>query len=272
MVVNMMFDRFKKLFGAKPLVNHSLWEVMEEMDPLLSYDRFQALELTERQRPMVRGLIDGTVKPAEFDAVREWQEQYGEDDDGIDALVFALQHVLDGTEVTYLFEYQAPVPVARFPNLRDKAALTVLFNDRESHLQITSLEDFVSANNITDYTLEALDLSQLRGRNGGHTNPGQGAASSSTTDPPSAAKVRKQSITIERKANSEGHLYEAVGVADIVSALNREGFDVTSDDVHLESPLEEHGLFKVPAQLEPNTDWKLFVWVVPSVECEESGA
>jgi len=267
-----MFDWFKGLFESKTVVNDPLWDVMEKMDPLLSYERFQALDLTEGQRPLVKGLIDGTVKPAEVDGVREWAEQHGESDDGIDALVFALQHVLEGHEVTYLFEDQVPVPTARFPDFVDEDWLTVLFSDRENHLQITSLKESVSLNHISNYTLEALELSQLRRRITARAHTTQGAASSSTTDPPSVVKKREQSITVERKANSDGHLYETLGAAEIASALNQAGFNVTSDEVCLESPLDKLGLYKVPVRLGPNADSKMYVWVVPSIEPEESGS
>jgi len=57
-----------------------------------------------------------------------------------------------------------------------------------------------------------------------------------------------------------------VGSADIASALNQAGFNVTSDDVSLDRPIEKLGLYKVPVQFDPATNSTLFVWVVPLVE------
>ena len=223
------------------------------------------MKLTKRQRPLVCGLIDGTVTPGELDAVREWTEQHGENLDGIDALVFALHYALEGTEITYLFECQVPTPTARLPNYVDDSSLTVLFNDRENHLQIASLKEFLSANNISDYVLESLSPSQLRNRVISRLERYQGIDASSTTDEPSL------SITIERSANADEQLRQAVGAAEIVSALNTEGFNVTCEDVCLESPFEKLGLHHVSVQLEPDTSVRVFVWVVPSVELEEGG-
>jgi len=264
----MIFDWFKKLFASET-VNDPLWETMERMDPLLSYERFQALELSEQQRPLVKGLIEGTIKPSEIDAVHERSEQHGEDVDGIDAIVFALQHVLEGPEVTYVFEDQVPVPAARFPMFVDESALAVVFNDRACHFQITSLEEFVSSNDINSYTLEALDIDQLHDRATGRT---RAVAAPSVTTRASVDRGGKQRITIERKADAEGRVYEPVGSAEIASALNQAGFNVTSDDVSLDRPIEKLGLYKVPVQFDEETNATLFVWVVPLVEPENSGS
>jgi hypothetical protein len=264
-----MFDLFKRLFASTPPAS-GVWEAMEKMDPLLSFQRFQALKLTKQQRPLVQGLIDGTVKPDELDAVREWTEQHGEDPAGIHAVVFALQYALEGKATSYLFEYQVPAPTARFPNFVDDDSLAVIFNDRENHLQITSLKEFVSANGIGDYGLESLSPSQLRGRMQSRGQRYQGI-DPSTADQPSLYKGRRVSITIEKNANADDELREAVEAAEIASALNADGFNVALEDVCLESPLEKLGLYRVAVLLEPDTSVRVSVWVVPSVEPRPGG-
>ncbi len=191
--------------------------------------------------------------------MRKWLEQNGENDEGIDALVFALQHVMEGQDVTYLFEGQELFPVARFPNYVSEREVTVLFNDRECHLQIASLEEFVAANNIGQHALEALDLSQLRERM-------TGTAERSSTADASPAKARTPSITIERQADPDGRLSEELGAAEIAQAASRSGFNVAAADVGLESPLENVGLYRLPVKLDAETDAELCVWVVPSAE------
>ena len=109
----MSFHWIRTLFTPNT-VRNPIWDTMEKMDPLLSFDRFLKLDLTEHQRPQVEGLIAGTLKPCDIDAVHQWATRHGEDVESIDALAFALQHILESDEVTYLFEDEVPFPVARF--------------------------------------------------------------------------------------------------------------------------------------------------------------
>lgn len=60
-----------------------------------------------------------------------------------------------------------------------------------------------------------------------------------------AEQIGKQSVTIEANANDEGHLYGSVGATEIVDALKQAGFTVTADQVRLEGPLKELGLYTV---------------------------
>ncbi len=83
-----------------------------------------------------------------------------------------------------------------------------------------------------------------------------------------AAELGKQSITIEANANDEGHLYGSVGAAEIVDGLKRADFSITSDQVRLEGPLKELGLYTVKIHLGQGVDAALKVWVVPSVSTE----
>ena len=80
--------------------------------------------------------------------------------------------------------------------------------------------------------------------------------------------IAKQSITIEANANDEGHLYGSVGAAEIVSALKAAHFNITSDQVRLEGPLKELGLYTVKIHLHADINAELKVWVVPTVVTE----
>ncbi len=77
--------------------------------------------------------------------------------------------------------------------------------------------------------------------------------------------IAKQSITIEANANDEGHLYGSVGAAEIISALKAAHFNITSDQVRLEGPLKELGLYTVKIHLHADINAELKVWVVPTV-------
>ncbi len=251
-----MLNWLKQRFASTP--KEPLWEVMEKMDPLLSYDRFQSLDLSARQRPLVKGLVEGTIKPAEIDAVRRWKDRHGEEDDGIDALVFALQHVLDGNKVTYLFEDGECVPAARFPRYIDRSSLTVIFNDRKCHLQIASLDEFLSSNGIEAFSLESLSLRQLQDRitDGAYSRRSK----------PEGGRI---SITIERSSDAEDQVHEPVGTTDIVLALAEEGYEVDHQSVQLESDILTLGLHKVPIRLGDDTVKECSVWVVPSIDSDE---
>lgn len=84
-----------------------------------------------------------------------------------------------------------------------------------------------------------------------------------------AKELERQSLTIEANANDEGHLYGSVGASEIVAALKQNNFQITSDQVRLEGPLKELGLYTVKIHLHPQVDAELKVWVVPTVMADE---
>lgn len=79
-----------------------------------------------------------------------------------------------------------------------------------------------------------------------------------------ADKVAQQSITIEANANDEGHLYGSVGAVEIVAALKANEIVVTEDQVRLQGPLKELGLYTVKVHLHQEIECDLKVWVVPT--------
>jgi large subunit ribosomal protein L9 len=80
-----------------------------------------------------------------------------------------------------------------------------------------------------------------------------------------ASHVAKQSVTIEANANDEGHLYGSVGAAEIVAGLKTQEIALTQDQIKLEGPLKELGLYTVKVVLHPSVETELKVWVVPAV-------
>lgn len=79
-----------------------------------------------------------------------------------------------------------------------------------------------------------------------------------------ADALSKQSITIEANANDEGHLYGSVGAPEIVAALKQAEFALTTDQVRLDGPLKELGLYTVKVHLHQEIETELKVWVVPT--------
>lgn len=80
-----------------------------------------------------------------------------------------------------------------------------------------------------------------------------------------ANEIAKQSVTIEANANEEGHLYGSVGAAEIVAALKQQDVQLAQEQIRLEGPLKELGLYTVKVQLHSAVEAELKVWVVPSV-------
>ncbi len=79
-----------------------------------------------------------------------------------------------------------------------------------------------------------------------------------------ADKIAQQSITIEANANEEGHLYGSVGAVEIVAALKASEIQITTDQVRLQGPLKELGLYTVKVHLHQEIETDLKVWVVPT--------
>ena len=84
-----------------------------------------------------------------------------------------------------------------------------------------------------------------------------------------AADLAKQSITIEANANDEGHLYGSVNAVDVSNALKRAGFHIATDQVRLQGPLKELGLYTIKIHLGSTVEGEVKIWVVPSVSTEE---
>lgn len=84
-----------------------------------------------------------------------------------------------------------------------------------------------------------------------------------------ANAIARQSVTIEANATDEGHLYGSVGPDEIASALKHHEFNVTADQIRLEGPLKELGLYTVKVHIHQSIDADLKVWVVPAVSDQQ---
>jgi large subunit ribosomal protein L9 len=83
-----------------------------------------------------------------------------------------------------------------------------------------------------------------------------------------AAELARHSITIEANATEDGHLYGSVGAADIVAALKATDVHLSADQIKLEGPLKELGLYTVKVRYSSEVEGELKVWVVPAVAAE----
>jgi len=84
-----------------------------------------------------------------------------------------------------------------------------------------------------------------------------------------ADDLAKKSLTIEANANDEGHLYGSVGPVEIVNALKTQDVSLNPDQVRLEGPLKELGLYTVKLHMGHDIFAELKVWVVPTVGANE---
>lgn len=76
------------------------------------------------------------------------------------------------------------------------------------------------------------------------------------------AKLADLSVTIEGKANEEGHLFGSVNAAQIAAALREKDLPVDEKMVRLDSPLKEIGVYDVTVHLHADVEAAIKVWVV----------
>jgi large subunit ribosomal protein L9 len=84
------------------------------------------------------------------------------------------------------------------------------------------------------------------------------------------AELVRTSVTIEANANDEGHLYGSVGGTEIARSLKQQDLSISPEQIILQGPLKEVGLYTVRVRLAPEVEGDLKVWVVPS--SSEGGA
>ncbi len=78
------------------------------------------------------------------------------------------------------------------------------------------------------------------------------------------AQIAQRSITIEANANPEGHLYGSVTADQISDALKADNFPLEADNVMIEGPLKELGLYTIRLHLGQDVETEVKLWVVPS--------
>lgn len=81
-----------------------------------------------------------------------------------------------------------------------------------------------------------------------------------------ADAIGKYSVTLEANANEEGHLYGSIMGPDISKALKAAGYQVETDDVRLDGPLKELGMYTVKIHLHAEAQSEVKVWVVPAAK------
>ena len=78
------------------------------------------------------------------------------------------------------------------------------------------------------------------------------------------AQIAQRRLTIEANANEEGHLYGSVNADQIAAALKAEGFPIETENVHIEGPLKDLGLYTIKIHLGQDIDTEVKLWVIPT--------
>lgn len=77
-----------------------------------------------------------------------------------------------------------------------------------------------------------------------------------------AEKIGQLSCTISAKVGEEEKLFGSVTSADIVKALAAQGVDIDKQQIVLDDPLKELGVYDIKIKIHPDVDATLKVWIV----------
>jgi len=73
-------------------------------------------------------------------------------------------------------------------------------------------------------------------------------------------------VTLERRANEQGHLFGSVSATDIARALQAQGFNINPDDVNLPGKLDRIDTYTVQVRFAEDLTADIKVWVAPDPE------
>lgn len=76
-----------------------------------------------------------------------------------------------------------------------------------------------------------------------------------------AEKLNKVSCTVNVEVNDLEKLYGAVTEAEVIKAIEVEGFEIDKKQIVFEKPIEELGIFEVGVKLHPEVTAKVRLWV-----------
>jgi large subunit ribosomal protein L9 len=79
-------------------------------------------------------------------------------------------------------------------------------------------------------------------------------------------KLEGKDVTLERKANDQGHLYGAVSATDIARQLQADGFNVEAEDVLLPGKLDQINTYTVKIRFAEDLETDLKIYVAPDAE------
>lgn len=83
------------------------------------------------------------------------------------------------------------------------------------------------------------------------------------------AKLAGVEVTLERRANEQGHLFGSVSATEIAKALKGMGFEVEGEDVLLPGKLDHIEKYTVTVKFADDLKEEIKVWVSPDAESKE---
>ena len=79
-------------------------------------------------------------------------------------------------------------------------------------------------------------------------------------------KLAGVEVTLERRANEQGHLFGSVSATDIAKALQAQGYEIEPDDVVLPGRLDQINNYTVKVKFAEELETDIKVWVAPDAE------
>lgn len=76
--------------------------------------------------------------------------------------------------------------------------------------------------------------------------------------------VSKHSVTLEANASPDGQLFGSILARDISDSLKTSGFNIEPDQIKLDGPLKELGMYTINLKLHEKVSSEVKVWVVPT--------
>ena len=73
-------------------------------------------------------------------------------------------------------------------------------------------------------------------------------------------------VTLERRANEQGHLFGSVTATDIAKSLQAQGFNINPDDINLPGKLDRIDTYNVGVKFAEDLETSVKVWVAPDAE------
>src|SRR5213595_3167572 len=73
-------------------------------------------------------------------------------------------------------------------------------------------------------------------------------------------------VTLERRANEQGHLFGSVSATDIAKALQAQGYNIEPEDVNLPGKLDRIEKYTVRIKFADDLKGDVKVWVAPDAE------
>ena len=83
-------------------------------------------------------------------------------------------------------------------------------------------------------------------------------------------KLTGVEVTLERRANDQGHLFGSVSATEIAKALQGQGFNIEPDDINLPGKLDRIEKYTVQVKFADDLAADVKVWIAPDPESKAS--